>query len=795
MNYIKNNNDKIISKLANRSLKINKNRNIAAVITIAFSLCVILSLVLTALSINQINYNSVKDTYQASLKDISEKEIANLSDDNRIYKVGVACFIDYIQIPNGNIVCAYYNDVMIDAQSNINGTLPKNEDEVLVSQSYLNISGKNTDVGGVIELNIGRNIKGSFKVTGIIDDEDLQGNIFYLLFSKPFIEQLAADENEKYNAYIWLQDVHSLSANETRRQITQTCEDYGIDAGKVSFNSPYLSYIGQSLSGENILGIILIGSLILFAGAIVVYTIFYISIGNKIREYGQLRTLGATKKQIKRIVVYEGMTLAIIGSVAGVLLGWIVGYALQPDGWHWENTFWATIAVVLFEICVVWLSVRAPAKLAEKASPIEAGRYSTYTFGISTRRIKTRCKKSTPLRIAFLNIVRSPKKAAFTMLSLGLCGVLFMSAASLQMNITAEKMVRYEQFRYGNYMLTVIGGENNSFSEIQQIYNPLNEELRQKILALNGIENIHEWKAISGSIPSYDGTYTNKISIYGYAPQNEEDLTNALLDGTADYDKLSLNNGLIVYSPGDIKSFYGWEPRLGDTVKFTTLAGSGEYVETSLVVMGITGKNDNLPGFFRMTDSALQQITGTACIDSWELVTDYANDNMTATEQQLIALLQDSPYIQFETYAEALEQREAELSVGWGMFFLLSLLLGVFGIINLINANTTNLFSRKQEIGMLQAVGMTGKQLRISLLLEGVANTLIATVITVLLGLPIGYMACFWVNENLLGMYNIPWQAALLYLAALSVVSLLLTVYDVWIISKTPVIERINIVA
>ncbi|WP_312370361.1 ABC transporter permease, partial [Lachnoclostridium sp.] len=498
MDYTKNNNSGIIYKLAKRSLKGNKGRNIAAVITIVFSVCVVLSLVLITLSVWQMNYDLVKDTYQAIVKNVSSEEIGKLMSDNRLYKVGVAYYLDYVETPDRDIFLIYYNDVMIESHSNvvIEGVYPQNEDEILVSQSYLDMVGQNVDIGDTIQIEAGRKIKGTFKITGIFDDTQWKNNVSNLFFSNSFLELLIGDESIEYNAYLWLESVHSFTADEAKILISQVCEDNNIEAGRISFNSPYFHYIGQSISVDNLLAILLIGSLILFAAAIVIYTIFYISVVSKIREYGQLRTLGATKRQVKRIVAYEGMTLAVIGGMAGVLFGWLVGYATQPDGWNWVNTLWATLAVMLFEIFVVWVSVRTPSKMAGSASPIEAERFSAYK-NVKCR-IKTRHRKSTPIRIAVLNVIRNPKKAVLTILSLGLCGMLFICAASLQINITAEKAVRSSEFQYGEYKLEVTGGGNNTFSEVQQLNNPLTEDLRKQILGIEGIEDIREWKALSG---------------------------------------------------------------------------------------------------------------------------------------------------------------------------------------------------------------------------------------------------------------------------------------------------------
>ena len=791
MDYTKNNNSKVIHNFVKNSLKANRRRNLVSIFTIAFSVCVVLSLVLTSLAVNQAKYDSVKDTYHVVVRNVKDTEIAGLSSDNRIQKTGVAYLLDAAETPDGTIYFFYYNDDMMKSLPNLKGSAPIGENEIVVAQSYLDALGQEADIGSTIRLGLGENAAADFKITGIWKDTNMRSDTFTLFFSKACLENFKGGESIDYNVYLWLKDINHFSMHEAQETLTQICRDNGIGPEQISFNSPYFQYIGKIMDTATLLSVVLIGIFLLFAAAVVIYTIFFISVGEKIREYGRLRTIGATRKQIKRIVVYEGIILAVIGSVAGVLPGVAISYALHPDGWNISNTVPAILIVVLLAILIVWLSVRAPAKMAGKVSPVEAGRYSSYMAGKPVVKIKARYKKSTPLRIAFLNVVRSPKKTALTILSLGLCGVLFLCAASLQKNITAENIVRSVGFQYGDYKLVVIGGEQAGYSEIQQCNNPLTEELRSEILTINGVKNIREWRAISGKITVENANVKNtSINLFGYAPQDETKLSNALVAGTADYNELSRKNGVILNSPDTIKDIFGWEPQLGDTIEFATLAGNGEYVETTLVVMGITQNNDGFAELFRMTDASLQQITGTDCLDSWEIITAAPQDD--TIELQLKALLHGNSHLQLRTYQAALEEQKAVNATGWSIIYILALLLGVFGIINLINTHTTNMISRGQEIGVFQAIGMTSKQLCASLVMEGFINTLTATVVTILAGTPVSYIACMLADNSRISVYNFPWQASLIYFGVLLAVQLFLIFYDVRAISKTPVIERMR---
>jgi ABC-type antimicrobial peptide transport system permease subunit len=204
--------------------------------------------------------------------------------------------------------------------------------------------------------------------------------------------------------------------------------------------------------------------------------------------------------------------------------------------------------------------------------------------------------------------------------------------------------------------------------------------------------------------------------------------------------------------------------------------------------MCIAGINGNFPGYMMLADDTLQRITGTPCVDSWEIVA----ESDDAVEKQLATLIRSNPNIRLQTYLATVEERQVEFAVGWGMLLVLALLLGVFGIINLVNTNVAGILSRKREMAILRMIGMTGRQTCVSLIIEGVINALVATVISVGVGLPVGYASCILVNEPLIAMYAIPWQAVLLHFVTLLAIQLLLAYTNTRIISMVSAIELTN---
>ena len=67
---------------------------------------------------------------------------------------------------------------------------------------------------------------------------------------------------------------------------------------------------------------------------IVIQSIFQISIMDKIQSFGQLRTIGATKKQLKKIIKSEGRRLGVIGISIGIILGGLSSLILVPNGFE-----------------------------------------------------------------------------------------------------------------------------------------------------------------------------------------------------------------------------------------------------------------------------------------------------------------------------------------------------------------------------------------------------------------------------------------------------------------------------
>ena len=181
------------------------------------------------------------------------------------------------------------------------------------------------------------------------------------------------------------------------------------------------------------------------AAAVVIYNIFHISITRKVQEYGQLRTIGMTSKQMKQLIMREGRRIAFPSIVVGIIAGAVLGYIILPEGWNTLNFLKAALFSFVFGILTVSLSIHSPAKIASKTSPMKALRFSSYSIDKSNKR--NRRYRITPLRLTILNLGRSKKRSFLTVLSLGLCGVILIkSGILLAVGLTRRQLCKTRIF-------------------------------------------------------------------------------------------------------------------------------------------------------------------------------------------------------------------------------------------------------------------------------------------------------------------------------------------------------------
>ena len=310
----------------------------------------------------------------------------------------------------------------------------------------------------------------------------------------------------------------------------------------------------------------ILGAVILLACILVIYGVFYLSVIGRIHQFGQLRTIGMTKKQIKKFISREGGVLYLCSAPVGIAIGGIAGYLMIPDGFSIKNSL-MIVALVSASVCLVtMISIRKPARIAAAVSPMEALRYVPQE-GMKKAANKKMCRSLTPTGLGVINFSKNRKKAVVTFASLALGGILFMTAATYLSSFQKENFARQGYFTDAEFVIgysqSAIELNENGMSGIQADA-PLNNELIQEITSMDGVKRVTEIKSfgVSFDYPKND-EYNNGDAVY---PLTEEELTEIdsyLEDGSADCDKL-MSGDYILATNSTAAEIYGWEFAVGD---------------------------------------------------------------------------------------------------------------------------------------------------------------------------------------------------------------------------------------
>ena len=532
--------------------------------------------------------------------------------------------------------------------------------------------------------------------------------------------------------------------------------------------------------------------LILLTGYLIIYNVFQISVANDVRFYGLLKTIGTTGRQIKAMLRQQALLLSCVGIPIGLAVGWLVGGRLTPavvaqlDGV--SDVVSVSPVIFLgsagFALLTVFLSCARPGRMAAKVSPVEAVRY---TEGSGSRKKTRRPRKAFSLAgMAWANLGRSRGKTVVTVLSLTLAVVLLNFTVTVARGFDMDKYVSRQLCTD----FTLADAGHFQTGEIFNPDQALPQAAIDAVLAQGSVteggkvygrtSTVQEYvtedyfRAARAYFPGPEGWLDQLVSL---TDRNEDGLLadTAQLYGMEAFalDQLTVLEGDLsqLYEPGGnyiaavyTEDDYGnpvmgshWA-RLGDTITLRYVEEmeyidpetgesygavppeDGNYREvpktyrdvTYEVAALVTVPNSLDYGYYGSDEFVLNsetfcRDTGTDCVMSYAFnTTDEGNAAMEAFLQNYTE--QDNPQLDYESRATF----AGEFQGLRGMFVLLggalSFIVGLVGVLNFFNAILTGILTRRREFAVLQSIGMTGGQLKATLMWEGVFYALSAVV-------------------------------------------------------------------
>ena len=552
------------------------------------------------------------------------------------------------------------------------------------------------------------------------------------------------------------------------------------------------SQLDESMDATTLIAIVAFLALVIFTGYLIIYNIFQISVTGDIRFYGLLKTIGVTPRQLRRIIRQQALILCVVGIPVGLFLGYVVGAALTPVviaqttlgvGVSTVSTSpLIFLASALFALFTVLLSCSRPGKIASKVSPVEATKYTEVSQNKKKRRTTRGAKVH---QMAFANLGRNKGKTILVVISLSLSVVLLNILVTFTGGFDMEKYLAKQTC--ADFIVSSTGYFGNAHNtetfiteeQIAQIQANTNQSLSgcgykmtgylpygwmseehwlQGMTRYTSVENAKampsqqnrrdDLVSQSALIEGLDESLFEKLTVVegDISPMFQEDSKAiAVVVRTDDYGNV---NNLDSYPPvGSVQTItyidegYNIDRRTGNLCDENTLS---EYIQFQIsashdveytVCAYVTVPNSMSFRYYTMGYSFVLPIEKLNNDSQHESVPmfylfDTSDAAAEASAEAYLADLtsDDLSELMYESKATLRAEFEGFQNMFLLMGGLLCAIIGIVGVLNFFNAIMTGILSRKREFAVLQAVGMTNKQLKAMLIYEGLFYALSSAV-------------------------------------------------------------------
>lgn len=790
---------KTLTNLVKGNLKSSKAKSVLICITIMLTTTLLTSVGIICnnwLKTNKAATIEYSGSFEGIYKRVNKDKLDIIKNNASIDQYGIYKAIGTSQYEDSNLGLIYADNT-IKNMANIkfeDGTMPEKENEIAIESGYLNLLNNGAKIGDKIKLSYESLSTGEIKekefiLSGILQTSDISKaqKSYSAIISKSYFVSEEVDENTKYNVYINIVKPKKLTADEVKESILSIAKNMGIEEYDVRINTDYIN--ASNPDPQVIAGGIIVALIIILSSMLVIYSIFYVSVINKVHEYGKLRAVGATKRQIRKIILREGFILSCISIPLGIAIGYLIGQvvilkALKMDryGVGGMNIFIA-IGVAVITVISVLLSLLKPMKMACNISPVEAMRYD----GNDSKQKKRKGYEEINLKkITFANLSRNKKRTVITLLSLSLSGILFIVASTIMNCMNPENMAKDHSLGditvyLDNYDWNEDG--SNNLYDIQA-NNPLGKEMCERLENIPGVKKINMEKSAWASIDIGAGE-KNLEDIQGFDKEFYDELSEHLVEGEINKEALESGEGLVYTHPSYAKEI---GIKVGSTQVITIYDGKDSYKKefTVLALVDIGGASIRIPE--SVMDSLIKTDT------TIRVGLEVKKDMLKSVEEEIKNITDNDEYLSYGTLEDSIETYKKSMAITSVLIYSLVIIIGVIGFMNLINTMITSIITRKRELGILQAIGLSDKQLVKMLQIEGLFYTVGTLLITLTLGNILGYIAVIIFRNTgaSYAIYDYPLTQTIIMIVAITLVQILITYMVTNNFKKDSLVDRIR---
>lgn len=816
---------KMTTRVAYCNMRHYKSKNILigiAIILTTLLLFVIPSIGKDMVEVNFAVINKIYPTWHALYRNVDESTVMKLAAHHDVKTYGLRSDAGYMNLEDATVSMMYMDRTGMELYKVKlkEGQLPQKENDIVVSKGILEALGQNGKIGDTITVpyqilkddGLDYTKEKDFRICGFLADNESskEQKQYTSLVSEAFLKAEIPVEQVKYRFLLQVNGQKGNTTADYTETIQNIARQFGISEDDMNINKEYLAanYVDPATIPV-IVGIMLI---VVLAGIITIYSVYYVSMNQRVREFGKLKAIGATKRQLRQIVLREGMGVALFAIPIGLLIGTVAvkvvllqfvehakdsnvliteAYKVVAKGEVQLYYWWIYLLAIAVTLCTVYLSLMKPMRMAAKVSEIEAMRYQG-----GSKRQKSSRKGYQFLNIGRLtkrNLAENKKKSTITIVSMAVTGIFVMMVATVLS--CANPMKSAKSSIVGQYEISPIVESGNKehpeyeWAEVQK-NNPLNEGLKQQIEELDGVERVDVFTALKVS----GGPFEEKIGtefINGVPEEYAEELKKGITEGNVTYEELKSGDKVILD-----RALLHWYPdiKVGDKLKLNIHDGDNTFQkEIEVAAIGEYGSGLTNYNCLIMAKEGAEKLTINNSSSYFQVIADKDYDE--ALEASLQAIVDGSGRLQMRTWKNEYDTWENAIQMTRGACYAFIIILAAISIMNLINTMINSVHVRKKELGMMQAIGMSDRQLMKMLQLEGIFYTVGTLIISIGVGSLAGYPLFLYAKRT--GMFDIstyhyPVTAAIIIILTLFVIQMLLAIFIAKSVRKDSLIERIR---
>ena len=856
----------ILDKLTIKNLKLNKKRTIVTIIGIILSVALICAVASMVSSFREslIRFEINRDgNFHYEFSNVDSKKLKEIKNNRNFEKIYISKNVGYLKLDNSKnedkpyaYLIAMNKITMSNVSLNlIEGRFPSNDKEIVIPR-HLKTNGRvDYKVGDTITLYLGDRVSDeytlnqnnpyhkdeetfdikdtkTFKIVGIIErpstiienylapgytfitylnDNNYSGEYnVYLRYTKEALKnryeitaKLLNVDPIKYKKY--MTDLNSLKESEIdeiEEKIVKT--PHIMNGYLISLET--MSLEDSTMKVLYILSTIVI-IIIIVSSVFCIKNSFDISITEKTKQYGMLRSIGATSKQIKKNVLYEAFILGIIGIPLGILCGLLASWILiKVCNYYLYGTlngitlvFNTSLISILISILLgsitIYFSALKSARRASKLSPMVAIRNSE-DIKIKSKKLRTpkyiKSLFGVGGVISYKNLKRNKKKYRTTVISIVVSVSVFIGLYYF-MNM-AFSIVDLEVGKSDVNIQLIIGDNSkdkeNNLNKIEQIFN------------LDNIERISFQKRLLGEIIDKTlytkefnkliGTNGTKISIFAIGDSEYRTYVKSLGLNYSDVK----NTGIL------INNSFAYDENSKKDVEISVL-NIKKNDKVDIKINNITHQikisevtkerpfgfsNTYSSGFIIVSDEYLKELDSNFNY-GWILI---KSNNADLLQSNIEKILEDIDY--------NLDNTDKNYRIVKGVYTLMAIFLYGFitvitliGITNIFNTITTNINLRRGEFAILKSVGMTSHEFNRLINLETIFYSLKSLLIGIPLGVGISYLIYIAFSEGSREFqYEFPFGGVFISILAVFILVFIIMNYSIKKVNKQNIIEDIR---